>query len=238
MKRQFTPRRQLGRTRFRATLLGIGDLADRNVPLEKCVATVRRAMDAGLNVIDTAPGYEDGYSEQIVGAALHGRREGMFLIDKIDHADEPVAPQVDASLKNLGVEVVDAFVFHGISEMALWDKLAASGGGMDQLADCVHAGKVRFRGVSSHHPDVVRAAILSGLCDIVMFAVGPFCEPRYVDELVPFALNAVLAQCASRPSALANCSATQKVTAVRCQRDRAGKSVRGVWMPPRRYCRD
>jgi 1-deoxyxylulose-5-phosphate synthase len=52
----FTPRRELGRTGFKATVLGIGDLADRNVPLAQCVATVRRAMDAGLNVIDTAPG--------------------------------------------------------------------------------------------------------------------------------------------------------------------------------------
>ena len=69
-RRLFHPRRPLGRTGFVATILGIGDIADRSVPLATCVATVRRAMDAGLNVIDTAPGYEDGYSEQIVGEAL------------------------------------------------------------------------------------------------------------------------------------------------------------------------
>lgn len=66
---RFQPRRELGSTGFRATVLGIGDVADRSVPLETCVATVRRAMDAGLNVIDTAPGYEDGFSEEIVGRA-------------------------------------------------------------------------------------------------------------------------------------------------------------------------
>ena len=69
-------RRTLGSTGFKASILGIGDLADRAVPLEKCVATIYRAMDAGLNLIDTAPGYEDGYSEAIVGTALRGRREG------------------------------------------------------------------------------------------------------------------------------------------------------------------
>ena len=59
-----TPQRRiLGSTGFKASILGIGDLADRAVPLEQCVATIRRAMDAGLNLIDTAPGYEDGYSE-------------------------------------------------------------------------------------------------------------------------------------------------------------------------------
>ena len=52
----FHPRRILGRTGFVATVLGIGDLADRQLPLAQLVATVRRAIDAGLNLIDTAPG--------------------------------------------------------------------------------------------------------------------------------------------------------------------------------------
>src|SRR4051794_29024467 len=99
---RFAPRRVLGRTGFVATALGVGDLADRSVPLETCVATLRRALDAGLNVVDTAPGYESGYSEEIVGRAVEGRREGLFLIDKIDHFDRPVAPQVDESLGRLG----------------------------------------------------------------------------------------------------------------------------------------
>src|SRR5262245_7256978 len=98
---RFSPRRELGRTGFVATRLGIGDLADRNVPLETCVATLRRALDAGLNLVDTAPNYEDGYSEQIVGRALAGRRAGVFLIDKVDHVDQPVRPQVGASLERL-----------------------------------------------------------------------------------------------------------------------------------------
>src|SRR5690348_3389718 len=114
---QFQPRRQLGRTGFRATALGIGDLADRSLPLETCVATLRRAIDAGLNVIDTAPGYEDGYSEQIVGAAVKDLRNRLFIIDKIDDLDSPVGPQIDASLQRLQLHDTDAFVFHGLSSM-------------------------------------------------------------------------------------------------------------------------
>jgi 1-deoxyxylulose-5-phosphate synthase len=183
----FQPRRELGRTGYKPTVLGIGDLADRNVPLNDCVATVHRAMDAGLNLIDTAPAYEDGYSEQIVGAALKGRRDGMFVIDKIDHHHEPVARQIDASLKNTGLEMIDCFVFHGLSTMDDWRKIVAPGSGMDQLASCVKAGKARFRGISSHHPDVLMAAIPSGLCDLVMFPVGPFVDPRYIEQILPLA---------------------------------------------------
>src|SRR5512138_3977215 len=103
MPPRFQPRRPLGRTGFLATRLGQGDLADRSVPRERCVAVLRRALDAGVNVLDTAPMYEDGYSEELVGEALRGRREGVFLVDKIDHLDEPVSAQLDGSLARLGL---------------------------------------------------------------------------------------------------------------------------------------
>lgn len=178
-------KRLLGQTGFAASVLGIGDLADRSVPLEQCVATLCRALDYGLNVVDTAPMYENGYSERIVGAALRGRRDGIFLIDKIDHLQAPVGPQVDASLQALGCDVVDLFVFHEVSRLADWERIAALG--MGELAQCQAAGKVRFRGISSHHPDVLRAALKDGCCDVVMFPVGPFVDRRYVTEILPLA---------------------------------------------------
>lgn len=181
----FQPRRPLGRTGFVATALGIGDLADRSVPIEQCVATARRAIDAGLNVIDTAPSYEQGYSEQIVGRAVAGVRERVFVIDKVDHPAQPVAPQVEASLQRLGLEQVDLFLFHGVSDMAGWRALVAAGGGMEQLGDCVRRGRCRFRGISSHDPDVLSAALASGLCDVLMFAIGPFAHPRYAADILP-----------------------------------------------------
>ncbi len=178
-------RRPLGDTGVPVSMLGIGDLADRSVPLQDCVRTLHRAMDHGLNLVDTAPGYENGYSEQIVGTALKGRRDGMFVIDKIDDLTGPVQPQVKSSLRSLGMETVDLFVFHGVSTLADWDRIAAVG--MPELAQCQSAGQVRFRGISSHHPDVLRTALNSGLCDAVMFPVGPFVDRRYVEEILPLA---------------------------------------------------
>lgn len=177
----FAPRRALGRTGFVATAVGAGDLADRDLGVDACAAVLRRALDEGINVVDTAPMYEDGLSEQIVGRALEGRRESVFVIDKVDHFDRPLEPQLDGSIARLGF-VPDAFVFHGVSKLEQWEALVAAGGMMAQLE-----GRVRFRGVSSHHPEVVRAAILSGTCDIVMFAVGPFVDRRYTSEMLPLA---------------------------------------------------
>jgi aryl-alcohol dehydrogenase-like predicted oxidoreductase len=184
---RFEPRRELGRTGFRASRLGAGDLADENVAFEASVATLRRALDAGLNVVDTAPSYEHGLSERIVAAALAGRREGVFLIDKIDELEQPVSPQIEGSLARLGGLTPDLFVFHGVSTLAAWRRLSQSGGAFEELLANVRGGRARFRGISCHHPDVLREAILSGLCDVVMFPVGPFVDARYVEELLPLA---------------------------------------------------
>jgi aryl-alcohol dehydrogenase-like predicted oxidoreductase len=185
---RFTARRTLGPTRFIATALGIGDLADRSIPLETCVATASRALEAGLNVIDTAPNYEDGYSEEIVGRAVRRRkRESVFVIDKLDHLERPVAPQVDGSLSRLGLEHADAFVFHNLSDLGVFDRLCHPGGGFEQLSAAVSAGKCRFGGISSHNPGVLSAALLAGVCDVVMFPLGPFVDSRYVTEVLPLA---------------------------------------------------
>lgn len=181
----FKPRRELGRTGFIATRLGIGDLADRNIPMEQCVATARRAIDAGLNLIDTAPNYEDGYSEQVVGQAVADCRERMFVISKIDHVDRPVAEQVEASLGRLRMEYTDLFVFHGVSKLEVWERIAREGGLMDELERCRAAGKTRFVGISSHDPQVLLSAVGSGRCDVVMFAVGAFVDERYITEVLP-----------------------------------------------------
>ena len=184
----FTPRRPLGRTGFRAALLGAGDLADRQVPLDTLVATLGRALDAGINVVDTAPMYEDGYSEEIVGRAVRGRdRDAVFVIDKIDDLEAPVAPQIEASLGRLGLAYADAFVFHALNDPDVLERLLTPGGGFDQLREEIAAGRTRFRGISSHSPDVLRAALEADVCDIVMFPIGPFVDERYPREILPFA---------------------------------------------------
>jgi 1-deoxyxylulose-5-phosphate synthase len=185
--------RPLGSTGFTASALGIGDLADRNVPIEQCAATIRRAVDAGLNVIDTAPNYEDGYSEQIVGHALRGVRDDIFVISKIDELTQPVAPQIEASLARLQMDHTDAFVFHNLSDIGVFRALVQPGGGFDELDACVKRGLTRFRGISSHSPEVLRATLEAGVCDVVMFPLGPFVDERYVTEILPMARRAGVA---------------------------------------------
>ena len=99
--------RALGRTGFAASVIGAGDLADRAIAQDVCVQTLQRALAAGINVVDTAPGYEDGYSEQIVGQAVAHQRDRTFVITKIDDFDRPLRDQLTESLDRLHMTHVD-----------------------------------------------------------------------------------------------------------------------------------
>lgn len=178
-------RRMLGRTGFNAAQIGAGDLADRSLSLAECVATLTRALDAGVNVVDTAPGYEAGFSEQIVGAAVRQRRAEVFVIDKIDEFDRSVTSQLDESLQRLGFEYLDAYVFHGLSDMAMYQQLTQPDGAFAELRALKERGVVRNMGISSHHPDVLRQAMIDGWCDVVMFPIGAFVDIRYITETLP-----------------------------------------------------
>lgn len=184
---EFEPRRQLGRTGFKVTQLGIGDIADRKIPIEKCAATIRRALDAGLNIIDTAPAYENGYSEDVVAQGIKGFRDKIFVIDKIDNHNDPVKPQIEASLKRLQIEATDLFVLHGLDTVEGWNKAINKNDAFEQMDLCRKEGKFRFRGISSHNPDVLQLAINSGLCDVVLFPIGPYCDSRFIEVVLPLA---------------------------------------------------
>ncbi len=178
-------RRMLGRTGFNASQIGAGDLADRSLTLAECVATLTRALDAGVNVVDTAPGYESGFSEQIVGAAVRHRRADVFVIDKIDEFDRSVTSQLDESLQRLGFDYLDAYVFHGLSDLAMYQQLTQPHGAFAELRMLKERGVVRNMGISSHHPEVLRQAMRDGWCDLVMFPVGAFVDERYLSDTLP-----------------------------------------------------
>jgi hypothetical protein len=72
-----------------------------------------------------------------------------------------------------------------VSKLEDWHRLAAPAGGLAELETEIRRGRARFRGISSHHPEVLAAALDSGLCDVLMFPLGPFADPRYEAEILP-----------------------------------------------------
>ena len=122
---------------------------------DACIRIVHRALDAGINFIDTADVYARGESEEIVGRALAGgRREHVVLATKVHGAmgDDPnqfgntrrwITAEVDNSLRRLSTDWIDLYQIHRFEPTTdLEETLGA-------LSDLVHQGKVRYIGSST-----------------------------------------------------------------------------------------
>ena len=107
---------------------------------------VRRALDLGINLVDTAEIYGLGRSERIVGEAIHGRRDDVFLATKVFPVGLPfmTGSRARSSARRLGVEAIDLYQQHWPSPMF------PPGATMPRMRRLVDEGLVRHVGVSNH----------------------------------------------------------------------------------------
>lgn len=129
------------------------------------IATLRRALDLGVNFLDTADMYGVGRNEVLIGRAINGRRDEVFLATKFGNMRGPngeflgvnghpdyVRQSCEASLKRLGVDVIDLYYQHRVDpEVPIEETVGA-------MADLVRAGKVRWLGLSEAAPATIRRA--------------------------------------------------------------------------------
>jgi diketogulonate reductase-like aldo/keto reductase len=109
------------------------------------VAALRRGLDLGMTLIDTAEMYGDGAAEVLVGRAIAGRRDAVFLVDKVmpHHASrEGTVAACEASLRRLGTESLDLYLLHWPGRIPLTQTLAG-------FADLQRSGLIRHWGVSN-----------------------------------------------------------------------------------------
>ena len=122
---------------------------------EDSINIIDRAIDDGINFIDTANGYNEGVSESIVGKALQGKRDQVVLVTKVNASTGPgpndrglsrynILNAIESSLKRLRTDHIDLYFFHRPDyETPLEESLRA-------IDDLVRSGKVRYVGMSNH----------------------------------------------------------------------------------------
>ena len=113
------------------------------------IAALRRGLDLGLGLVDTAEMYGDGRSEQLVGEAIAGRRDEVFLVSKVypHNASRQAMPRsCEASLRRLGVETIDLYLLHWPGGVPLEETV-------DAFEALQRAGKIRHWGVSNFDAD-------------------------------------------------------------------------------------
>src|ERR671930_2284922 len=150
--------RTLGRTGVKVSPLCLGAMmfgAWGNADHDECIAIIHRALDAGINFIDTADVYSRGESEEIVAKALAGgKRDNVILATKVhgtmgDDVNEYgnsrrwIVHEVENSLRRLGTDWIDLYQIHRPEEGTDIDETLGA------LTDLVHAGKVRYIGSST-----------------------------------------------------------------------------------------
>jgi len=129
------------------------------------VETARRAMELGINHIDTARGY--GNSERLVGLALKELGRDKFYVTtkiSIQPSRDKARAQIDKSLEMLGVDRIDVLDLHGINTEEKLKTATARGGCLGAVQEAVENGTVAHVGFSSHAgPDVIVRAMDTGL---------------------------------------------------------------------------
>jgi aryl-alcohol dehydrogenase-like predicted oxidoreductase len=155
--------RPFGRTGVQISNLTLGAMnfgATGNPDHGDGVRIIHRALDAGINAIDTADVYSQGESEEVVGKALKGRREDVFLATKFHgqigdglntrgNSRRWIVAEVENSLRRLRTDWIDLYQVHRPEPETDFDETLGA------LSDLVHQGKVRYLGTSTFEPSAI-----------------------------------------------------------------------------------
>ena len=161
--------RHLGAAGPRVSALGLGCsgmTSDYGIPDDvESEATIRRAIELGVSVLDTSDAYGAGRNEELVGRAIRGRRDAVFLCSKFGNIRGPngergavngrpdYVPQAcEASLRRLGVDVIDLYYQHRVDPSVPIEETVGA------MARLVEAGKVRHIGLCEAGPETIRRA--------------------------------------------------------------------------------
>lgn len=165
-------RRRLGRTGIEVAELGLGAMDTPHSP--EAAETVHRALDLGIDFIDTARDYEG--SEHLLGRVIRERGGKTFVLGSktFRHSASGAQHEIDRSLQVLGVPSIDLYQLHDISTEEAWAEVMADGGALEGLKTAQWRGLIGHIGVSSHNLELVRRAIECGEFDTVMVEYSAF----------------------------------------------------------------
>jgi aryl-alcohol dehydrogenase-like predicted oxidoreductase len=194
-------KRVLGKTGMNVTVLGYGgaEIGYRGVPEETVERLINGALDAGLNVIDTAECYVD--SEEKIGKVAARRRNEYFLFTKCGHDKDgdhwnpiKMAQQIDRSLGRLQTDRVDLLQLHSCTKEQL-----LQGDVIEVVQRARDAGKTRFIGYSGDGAAALYA-VQSGVFDTLQISIS-IADQEALDLVLPVAQAQGIGVIAKRPIA-------------------------------------
>jgi predicted aldo/keto reductase-like oxidoreductase len=182
MEEKDLQKRRLGRTDLMVSIVGFGGLILPRISHDEAVRVVNRALDLGMNFIDTAKSYGD--SEEKVGAAISRRRSDCIITSKslADDKDKLLA-DIDLGLEHLKTDRIELYQLHNVSSAERLDRATAPGGLLDGLKEAQAAGKIGFTAFSGHKKDILIKAIKTDEFDVVQMPINVVDRNTWCDVL-------------------------------------------------------
>lgn len=190
---QSMPTRPFGRTGHDVRLFSLGGQATLERPgtEEESIAIINRAIDLGVNYIDTAAAYGRGISQTYIGKVMATRRKEVFLASKThNRTRDGSLALLEESLTLLETDHLDLWQLHNVQRDEQVEEIFAKDGAIEALQKARDEKMVRFLGITGHFdPDVLARAIERFPFDTVLMALNPADKHRlsFVDTLLPLA---------------------------------------------------
>lgn len=187
------PERPLGKTGHNVRLFSLGGQAtiEQQGTRDESVAIVNRAIDLGVNYIDTAAAYGRGISQRYIGEVMATRRDEVFLATKThDRTREGSLQLLEQSLESLQTDHLDLWQLHNIMRTEQLDQIFSDDGAIHALQEARAQGIVKHLGITGHYnPDVLLDGINRFDFDTILMALNPadkYHRP-FMDKLLPAA---------------------------------------------------
>jgi len=189
--------RAFGPTSKQVALIGQGTWNLERDDRRAAIATLRRGLDAGMTHVDTAEMYGDGRVEEMVGEALAGRRDEVFLVSKVlpqNASWRGTVQACDRSLRRLRTDHLDCYLLHWPGSHPLKDTIAA-------FEELVAVGKIRAWGLSNFDEEgLARAVAIAGPGKLAANQVLYHLQERSIEHaLIPFCTEHEIAVVAYSP---------------------------------------
>ena len=192
-------KRILGRTGWPVSVIGFGAIKLPRIGTKECERLLNRALDRGINFVDTADCYGD--SEEKIGQALKKRRKEFYLSTKVDERDGPgVRAKLERCLRRLQTDWIDLLFFHDVRGSE-YEKIF-NAGGLEELEKARKEGKISQIGISVHGSlSMMQRVIESGAFSVLMVAYSAIDEDRLTADLLPMAAAQGVGLIAMKPLA-------------------------------------
>lgn len=189
------PTRPLGKTGHKVCLFSLGGQAtlEESGKEEQAIAIINRAIDLGVNYVDTAAAYGRGLSEKSIGTVMKGRRREVFLASKThDRTYDGSMRLLEQSLKNLQTDHLDLWQLHNVRTNEDLEKIFAGAGAIKALEKARDEKIVRFLGITGHRdPVVLKDGITRYPFDTILMALNAADrhQASFIEQLLPTAVE-------------------------------------------------